>query len=148
MQSGNLQSIKRDLFVGLSISALLFVSALAWGSPFVSASAGATAAQAQEQQPPQQTQPQPDQAPPQQQPDQAQPQPQPSPDQAQPATVFTGTVMKKGSNFVLRDGSGKVFKLDDQESAKPYVGKAVKVTGQLDEQAMLIHVQSIEGSEA
>src|ERR1017187_2533450 len=105
MQSGNLQSIKRDLFVGLSISALLFVSALAWGSPFISASAGVTA-QAQEQQP-QQTQPAPDQA-------------QPGQDQAQPAKIFTGTVLKSGSKFVLRDGSGQVFKLDDQESAKPY----------------------------
>ena len=132
-----MQSIKRDLFVGLSISALLFVSALAWGSPFVSASA--IVAQAQEQQPPQQSQPAPDQA---------QPQTPPSPDQAQPASVFTGTVMKKGSNLVLRDDSGKVFKLDDQQSAKPYVGKAVKVTGQLDEQAKLIHVQSIQGNEA
>ena len=64
------------------------------------------------------------------------------------AKIFTGTVLKSGSQYVLRDSSGQVYKLDDTESAKPYEGKAVKVTGKLDEQAMLIHVQSIEGSEA
>jgi hypothetical protein len=41
-----------------------------------------------------------------------------------------------------------VYKLDNAESAKPYENKPVKVTGQLDEQAMLIHVESIEGSAA
>jgi hypothetical protein len=126
-----MQSIKRDLSIGLSASALVFACALAWGSPFVAS--GAQAPQAQE---PQQTQPQPDQAQPQQQPDQA------------AAKTFTGTIMKNGSNFVLRDVSGHVFKLDDPDSAKPYEGKSVKVIGQLDEQAMLIHVQSIEGTAA
>ncbi|MGC1461737.1 MAG: DUF5818 domain-containing protein [Terracidiphilus sp.] len=144
-----MQSIKRDLSVGLSICALLFVCALAWGSPFVAASSGSNAAKTQEQ--PQQAQPL-QEAQPQQQPDQAQPQPQPDQGQAQPnqapAKTFTGTVLKKGSQYLLRDTSGQVFKLDDSESAKPYEGKAVKVVGQLDEQAMMIHVQSIEGTEA
>ena len=85
-------------------------------------------------------------------PAQDQTQPQPDQGQAQPqkseAKIFTGTVLKSGSQYVLRDSSGQVYKLDDSESAKPYEGKAVKVTGKLDEQAMLIHVQSIEGSEA
>ena len=126
-----MQSIKRDLSIGLSASAFVFACALAWGSPFVAD--GAKASQAQE---PQQTQPQPDQAQPQQQPDEA------------AAKTFTGTILKKGSNFVLRDVSGHDFKLDDPDSAKPYEGKSVKVIGQLDEQAMLIHVQSIEGTAA
>ena len=119
-----MQSIKRDVSIGLSTSALLFVCALAWGSPFVGAGSGAKAVQDQ----PQQTQPT-------------------QPQQAQTKT-FTGTVVKAGTQYALRDASGQVYKLDDAESAKPYEGKAVKVTGQLDEQAMLIHVQSIEGSEA
>lgn len=123
-----MQSIKRDLSVGLSLSTLLFAGALAWGSPFVGAGSGSKAVQAQEQQ----TQPQPDQAQPQQ----------------NKSTTFTGTVVKSGSEFALRDSSGQIFKLDNAESAKPYEGKAVKVTGQLDEQAKLIHVESIEGSAA
>jgi hemolysin activation/secretion protein len=132
-----MQSIKRDLAIGVSASVLVFACALAWGSPFVAAGS----AQAQEQAQPQQTQPQPDQA-----------QPQPNPDQAAPdqtsAKTFTGTIQKSGSHFVLKDDSGQIFKLDDAASAKPYVGKPVKVVGQLDEQAMLIHVQSIEGTAA
>jgi hypothetical protein len=123
-----MQSIKRDLTVGFFISALLFVCALAWGSPFVSA--GSKAAQAQQ---PQQTQP---------------PQDQPQQTQPQQSKTFTGTVLKSGEQFVLRDTAGQVYKLDNQDSAKPYEGKSVKVTGQLDEQAMLIHVESIEGDEA
>jgi hypothetical protein len=123
-----MQSIKRDLSVGLSLSTLLFAGALAWGSPFVGAGSGSKAVQAQEQQ----TQPQPDQAQPQQ----------------NKSTTFTGTVVKSGSEFALRDSSGQIFKLDNAESAKPYEGKSVKVTGQLDEQAKLIHVESIEGSAA
>lgn len=131
-----MQSIKRDLSVGLTVTTLLFAGALAWGSPFVGAASGSAAAQAQEQQmQPQQTQPG------QAQPDQAQP-------QQGKSTTFTGTVVKSGSEFALRDSSGQVFKLDNPETAKPYEGKAVKITGQLDEQAKLIHVESIEGTAA
>jgi uncharacterized protein YdeI (BOF family) len=116
--------------------------ALAWGSPF--AVAGSALAQDQAQP----SQPQPDQAQPQQQPDQAQPsQPQPDQSQAQTAT-FTGTVVKNGDQFALRDSSGAVYTLDDAERAKPFEGKTVKVTGQLDEQAKVIHVESIVGVEA
>jgi hypothetical protein len=110
------QSISRDLAVGLSITTVLFVGALAWGRPFVAASSGAAAAQTQ-------------------------------PDRT-PAKTFTGTVVKNGDQYVLRDAGGQTFKLDYSESPKPYEGKAVKVVGELDEQAMVIHVQSIEGTEA
>lgn len=122
-----MQSIKRDLSIGLSASALVFACALAWGSPFVAA--GSKVSQAQEQQ-------------------QAQPQPEQAQPQESKSTVFTGTVVKSGSEFILHDSSGQMYRLDDPESAKPYEGKAVKVTGQLDEQAKLIHVESIEGSAA
>ncbi len=125
-----MQSIKRDLSAGLSITTLLFICALAWGSPFVAASSALESVQTQEQ------------------PQQSQPQDQPQHAQPQQSKTFTGTVLKSGAQYVLRDASGKVFKLDDPESAKPYEGKSVKVTGQLDEQAMLIHVESIEGNEA
>ena len=129
-----MQSIKRDLAIGVSASVLVFACALAWGSPFVAAGSA--------QEPtPQQTQPQPDQAQPQPNPEQA------APDQAS-AKTFTGIIQKSGSRFVLKESSGQVFKLDDSASAKPYVDKQVKVVGQLDEQAMLIHVQSIEGTAA
>jgi hypothetical protein len=133
-----MQSLKRDLSFGLSLSTFVFVCALAWGSPFI------RPAQAQEHQPPQAPPPQtqPDQ-PPQAQPDRPNP-----PEGKAPTKTFSGTVVKAGEAYVLRDGAGKIFKLDDSESARPFEGKAVKVTGQLDEQAMLIHVESIEGTTA
>jgi hypothetical protein len=134
-----LQSIKRDSSFGLSLSAFVFGCALVWGSPFVKPAQAQE--QPQQQTPPQQTQPQPDQ-PPQAQPEQ----PDPSQGQAQSRT-FSGTVVKAGEAYVLRDSSGQIFKLDNSANAKPYEGKPVKVTGQLDEQAMLIHVESIEGAE-
>ena len=115
-----MQSIKRDLFFGVALSALVFACALAWGSPFIVTSSGSTPAQAQDK---------------------------PQQDQSKSAT-FTGTVVKDGELFVLRDSYGQVYKLDDAERAKPFEGKAVKVTGQLDTEAKLIHVESIEGAEA
>ena len=55
------------------------------------------------------------------------------PDQGQARSgTFTGTVVKDGSDYMLRDSSGEIFKLDDAERAKPFEGKTVKVTGQLD----------------
>jgi hypothetical protein len=66
--------------------------------------------------------------------------------QQEPAksTTFTGTVAKDGDQFVLQDSSGGVYKLDDSERASSFEGKAVKVTGRLDEDAKLIHVDTIE----
>ena len=136
-----MRSIKRDL-IGLgAICALVLAFALAWGGP--SEAAGAAIVQTQ-----QQPQPQPDQAQPK--PDQAQPQPQQQPGQAQApaASTFTGTVVKNGEQYMLRDSSGQVFGLDDSSKAQPFEGKTVKVTGQLDQQAKVIHVENIEAAEA
>ena len=138
-----MRSLKRNFFDLSVLGALTLALAVVWGSPFV----GTSSASAQDQAQPQQ--PQPDQAQPQQpQPDQTQPQqPQPDQNQAQTAT-FTGTVVKNGDQFALRDSSGAVYTLDDSQRAKPFEGKTVKVTGQLDEQAKVIHVENIEGVEA
>jgi len=130
-----MRSIKRNLFDLSILGAMVLALALAWGSPFASAGS----ALAQDQAKPQQQQPQPDQAQPS----------QPQPDQSQAQTAaFTGTVVKNGSDYLLHDSSGATFKLDDSERAKPFAGKTVKVTGELDEQAKVIHVESIVGVEA
>jgi uncharacterized protein YdeI (BOF family) len=147
-----MRSLKRNFFDLSVLGALTLALAVVWGSPFVGTSSASAQDQAQPQQPPSQAQPQqpqPDQAQPQQpQPDQTQPQqPQPDQNQAQTAT-FTGTVVKNGDQFALRDSSGAVYTLDDSQRAKPFEGKTVKVTGQLDEQAKVIHVENIEGVEA
>jgi uncharacterized protein YdeI (BOF family) len=135
-----MRSLKRNFFDLSVLGALTLALAVVWGSPFVGTSPAFAQDQAQPQQQPGQTQPA--------QPDQAQPQqPQPDQNQAQTAT-FTGTVVKNGDQFALRDSSGAVYTLDDSQRAKPFEGKTVKVTGQLDEQAKVIHVESIEGVEA
>ena len=135
-----MRSLKRNFFDLSVLGALTLALAVVWGSPFVSTSYASAQDQAQPQQQPGQKQPA--------QPDQAQPQqPQPDQNQAQTAT-FTGTVVKNGDQFALRDSSGAVYTLDDSQRAKPFEGKTVKVTGQLDEQAKVIHVENIEGVEA
>jgi uncharacterized protein YdeI (BOF family) len=135
-----MRSLKRNFFDLSVLGALTLAFALVWGSPFVGTSPAFAQDQAQPQQQPNQSQPP--------QPDQTQPQqPQPDQNQAQTAT-FTGTVVKNGDQFALRDSSGAVYTLDDSQRAKPFEGKTVKVTGQLDEQAKVIHVESIEGVEA
>jgi uncharacterized protein YdeI (BOF family) len=137
-----MRSLKRNVLDLSVLGVLALVFALVWGSPFVSTGYASAQEQTQPQQQPNQSQPQ------QPQPDQAQPQqPQPDQNQAQTAT-FTGTVVKNGDQFALRDSSGAVYALDDSQRAKPFEGKTVKVTGQLDEQAKVIHVESIEGVEA
>jgi|SRR5580700_5130848 hypothetical protein len=79
---------------------------------------------------------------PQSKPDTQQPD---TPQQGNKAVVVTGTIVKSGSDFVLKDTSGTVYRLDAPEKAEPFEGKSVKVTGQLDAaNATLIHVEAIE----
>ncbi|MGD0832038.1 MAG: DUF5818 domain-containing protein [Terracidiphilus sp.] len=70
---------------------------------------------------------------------------------SQPATtavMITGTIVKRGSNLVLRATSGTVYQLDAQEKAEPYMGKSVRITGRLEARTKLLHVQEIEVSNA
>jgi len=96
------------------------------------------------QEPQQHPQPQPNQPP--DQPDQAKPDTQQpdTPQQGAKAVVVTGMIVKSGSDFVLKDASGTVYRLDAPEKAEPFEGKSVKVTGKLDANASLIHVDAIE----
>jgi hypothetical protein len=84
----------------------------------------------------------------QQQPDQQQPGPQQQDQQA--SKTFQGKIMKlQDGKFALVTGqtaqgqmSGHF--LDDQENAKKYEGKQVKVTGTLETASNTIHVTKIE----
>jgi uncharacterized protein YdeI (BOF family) len=131
-----MRSIKQDLAVGFGLSALVFTCALAWGSPFVSSSSSATSSD-------------PSLASAQDQPQQAPSQPPEESQQPQDKSItLTGTVVRDAGQFLLRDSSGQVYKLDDPERVKPFEGKAVKVVGQLDSDAELIHVETIESVRA
>lgn len=63
--------------------------------------------------------------------------------QQQPATqVYTGTIMKDADKFVLKS-EGTTYQIEDQDRAKLYDGKRVKITGSLDKNNLL-HMASIE----
>jgi Protein of unknown function (DUF5818) len=64
--------------------------------------------------------------------------------QTQAQAMFRGTVVRNGEQFMLRDGAGQVFRLDDPEQAQSFEGKAVTVTGMLDLGSRMIHVDRIE----
>jgi hypothetical protein len=104
-------------------------------------------------------QPRPDPAPlpeeQQQQPDRQQPDRQ-QPDRQQPgqpvnadaqqqsaAQTVTGTIVKEDGKYVLRTSDNKTYQIDDQEKAKRFEGKQVKIVGSLDS-ANTLRIQSIE----
>ena len=61
---------------------------------------------------------------------------------SQRATV--GKIVKSGdSKYVLVDVGGTSYQLDDQTTAKKFVGKIVKVSGTVDEANYTIHVTDI-----
>ena len=111
-----MQSVRHDV-VRLSIASVFaLVFALAWGSPFV------TVPSASAQEPV-----------------------QPKPEQSQKrSSTFTGTIARTGEQYVLREVSGATYSLDDADLAKKFEGKIVKITGLLDLEARMIHVEKIE----
>jgi Protein of unknown function (DUF5818) len=68
-----------------------------------------------------------------------------SQNQQQPsAQAFTGTVVKDGSKFVLKGSESTSYQIDDQEKARVFEGKQVKIAGRLDPKTYILHVMSIE----
>ena len=118
---------KFKMLLGLSSCALMLASVQAWGAP-ASKSATPMPVIQEPQAPPSQTAP-----------DQA----NPNQDQAKTST-FTGVIVKNGEQYVLRDSSGNVYKLDDSSRAQAFEGKTVKVMGRLDPDSKMIHVDSIQ----
>jgi hypothetical protein len=74
---------------------------------------------------------------------QSSPPAQTQPDPARSRT-FTGTIVRRGGQYLLRDSAGKAWKVDDPARVKSYEGKTVKVTGRLGPDATTIHIDSIE----
>jgi uncharacterized protein YdeI (BOF family) len=59
--------------------------------------------------------------------------------------TFTGTIAKKGDQFVLTDASSKFsYSLDDQQTAEKFAGKKVRVKGILDAVNNTIRIETIE----
>jgi uncharacterized protein YdeI (BOF family) len=119
---------KLQIMLGVSSCALMISSVPAWGSSVDRDAATPMPIIQEPQTPPSQTQP-----------DQA----MPNQDSTKIST-FTGTVMKDGEQYVLRDSSGGVYKLDDSSRAQAFEGKTVRVTGRLDADSKIIHVDNIQ----
>jgi hypothetical protein len=60
------------------------------------------------------------------------------------AQTLNGTVIKLGNKYVLKTTDKQTYELDDQDRAKEYEGKQVKIVGSLDRTTNTIHITSIE----
>jgi hypothetical protein len=58
--------------------------------------------------------------------------------------VFTGVIVKRGADLVLRDSSGTLYRLDVPSKAEGFEGKSVKVTGTLMAAVGTIRLDNIE----
>jgi uncharacterized protein YdeI (BOF family) len=54
---------------------------------------------------------------------------------------FSGTVVKSGDKYMLKDDSGKTYDIDHQDDVKKFEGKRVKVQGKLDDTGTKILVK-------
>ncbi len=62
-------------------------------------------------------------------------------DNAHTVRTFLGRILQVDGKFVLRDSvSNDTYQLDDQEKARPFDGRHVKVIGMLDAASKTIHV--------
>jgi len=64
--------------------------------------------------------------------------------QSHPTLPFTGTIVKAENEYVLRVSDNVWYGIDDQQKAKLYEGKKVKIAGSLDMRTNILHVTSIE----
>ena len=65
--------------------------------------------------------------------------------EASDTQTFTGKIAKAGGRYVLKDMTNKMtYLLDDQDKAKQFEGKSVKVTGMLDTATNTIRIAAIE----
>jgi hypothetical protein len=81
----------------------------------------------------------------QSQPDNSQAQTAQPSGQSQPLSqAFIGTIVKGADRYILKVSEGVSYQIDDQEKARAYEGKHVKVNGSLDVKANLLRIVSIE----
>jgi Protein of unknown function (DUF5818) len=59
--------------------------------------------------------------------------------------ILSGTVIRNGTRFALRETAGVLYTLDSTGRAWPFEGEDVRVTGHFDSATSLLHVEDIEG---
>lgn|ERR1700676_2926976 len=57
--------------------------------------------------------------------------------------TFSGTVIRNGGRFALRETAGVLYTLDSTGRAWPFEGEDVRVTGHFDAATHLLHVDDI-----
>ncbi len=57
--------------------------------------------------------------------------------------ILSGTVIRNGSRFALRETAGVLYTLDSTGRAWPFEGEDVRVTGHFDAATSLLHVEDI-----
>ena len=57
---------------------------------------------------------------------------------------ITGTIVRDHDKYVLKAWDKKIYQVDDQDKAKKYEGKLVKIVGSVELSTNTIHIQSIE----
>jgi hypothetical protein len=65
---------------------------------------------------------------------------------AAPTVTFSGTVVRNGPRFALRETAGVLYPLDSAGRAWSFEGEDVRVTGKLDLDTRLLYVDAIESS--
>jgi hypothetical protein len=70
--------------------------------------------------------------------------PQQPEDSISNSTAFTGTILKCGIDFLLRDTSGEVYLLDARQKGDLFEGENVRITGIPETDAKILHAQAIE----
>ena len=60
------------------------------------------------------------------------------------APTFMGTIVKDGTRYVLKVSKNNTYQLDDQDAAKQYEGKQVRIVGTLNADGQSLHVTRIE----
>ncbi len=61
-----------------------------------------------------------------------------------PTVTFSGTVVRSGPRFALRETAGVLYPLDSAGLAWSFEGEDVRVTGKLDLDTRLLYVDTIE----
>jgi hypothetical protein len=67
-----------------------------------------------------------------------------SPAMVAPTVTFSGTVVRSGPRFALRETAGVLYPLDSAGRAWAFEGEDVRVTGKLDLDTQLLYVDAIE----
>lgn len=57
------------------------------------------------------------------------------------AQSFSGTVVKQGDKYMLKDDAGKMYDIDHQTDVQKFEGKRVRVKGTLDSTGTKIQLQ-------